>query len=94
VKDPEDFRALMLETDGPYRFFVTRVDFIQGEMKPEIRKILFDHFDPIFMLDLRGDEVESEVFNAFLRREVVDVRGGMIVFERKMSGTGSIPRTE
>ena len=87
VKDIQDFESLVQLPGGRYRFFLTRIDYMRGGMDEAIKDYLLQHFEPLFMLDSRGEKVAENILSSFLKGGEVDGREGVIVFGRKAERT-------
>jgi hypothetical protein len=84
LKDLQDFESL-LGGDDPYNFFLSRISYLRVGMDDEVKACLFEHFEPLFMLNIRGEEIDEGVITSFLRGEDISVGEGVIVFGRKAS---------
>ncbi len=83
LKDLLDFESLVREEDGEYRFFLTRIGYLRDGMDVGIKTFLLKNFEPIFVLDARGEEVDGAALESLLRGEEVGLKRGVIVFEKK-----------
>ncbi len=83
VSGLKDFEALVDDTNGRYDFFLTRIGFLRDGMSTDIKRYLLENFDPVFMLDQKGNAVDASLMSSFLKGEAVPVQEGVIVFEKK-----------
>jgi len=71
------------DKDSQYNFFLTKIGYLRETMSSDMKKFILEHFDPLFMLNIRGKEVEHGELSSFLAGEEIDVKKGVIVFMRR-----------